>query len=46
MVNVLLGVVQTEAALADGVVLDEDARCAAWEQQLTAAGVAPICPSF
>ncbi|MFF3061585.1 DUF6245 family protein [Streptomyces sp. NPDC057909] len=38
MVNALLGVVQTEAALADGVVLDEEAHHAAWEQQLTAAG--------
>lgn len=38
MVNALLGVVQTEAAMADSVKLDDDARHAAWEQQLTAAG--------
>lgn len=38
MVNALLGVVQTEATMADGVKLDEDAHHAAWGQQLTAAG--------
>ncbi|MER7578125.1 DUF6245 family protein [Streptomyces sp. NPDC126514] len=38
MVNALLGVVQTEAALTDTVKLDDDAHHAAWEQQLTAAG--------
>ncbi|WP_067470763.1 DUF6245 family protein [Nocardia amamiensis] len=39
MVNALLGMVQTEAALADAIDLDTEARHAAWEQQLTAAGV-------
>jgi hypothetical protein len=38
MVNALLGVVQAEAVMADAVPLDEDARHAAWEEQLTAAG--------
>jgi hypothetical protein len=38
MVNALLGVVQAEAAMADGVKLDEEAHHAAWEEQLTAAG--------
>ena len=38
MVNALLGVVQTEAMLAETVKLSEDARQAAWEQQLDSAG--------
>lgn len=38
MVNALLGVVQAEAAMADGVKLDDDARHAAWEDQLKSAG--------
>ncbi|MFI2367544.1 DUF6245 family protein [Streptomyces sp. NPDC018833] len=38
MVNALLGVVQAEAAMADAVKLDDDARHAAWEEQLKAAG--------
>lgn len=38
MVNALLGAVQTEAVMADGVKLDEDAHHAVWEKQLTAAG--------
>ncbi|MET8983217.1 DUF6245 family protein [Streptomyces sp. NPDC004539] len=36
--NALLGVVQAEAATADGVKLDEEARHAAWQEQLKAAG--------
>lgn len=38
LVNALLGVVQAEAAMADGMELDEDAHHAAWEEQLNAAG--------
>ncbi|MEE1806165.1 DUF6245 family protein [Streptomyces sp. BE133] len=38
VVNALLGVVQAEAAMADGVKLDDDARHIAWEEQLKAAG--------
>ena len=38
MVNALLGMVQTEALGADAVNLSDDARHAAWEQQLTTAG--------
>ncbi|MBK3640122.1 DUF6245 family protein [Streptomyces sp. MBT33] len=38
MVNALLGVVQAEAAMADGVKLDEEAHHVAWEEQLKAAG--------
>ncbi|WP_445081905.1 DUF6245 family protein [Streptomyces spongiicola] len=38
MVNALLSMVQGEAAMADGVKLDDDARHAAWEEQLKAAG--------
>lgn len=38
MVNALLGVVQSEAAVADAVKLGDDARHAAWEEQLKAAG--------
>lgn len=36
--DALLGMVQTEVAMADSVKLDADVRHAAWEQQLTAAG--------
>lgn len=38
MVNALLGVVQTEAMVAETVKLPRDARHAAWEQQLDSAG--------
>lgn len=38
MVNALLGVVQAEALLCETVELDDDARHAAWEQQLDSAG--------
>lgn len=38
LLNALLGVVQAESSAADGVDLDEDARHAAWEEQLRAAG--------
>ena len=38
MANALLGMVQTEAMLADGVDLPDAARRAAWEQQLASAG--------
>lgn len=41
MVNALLGMVQTEAAMADSVKLDDDVRHAAWESQLQAAGAGP-----
>jgi len=38
LVNALLGAVQTQAMLADAVELDEDARHAAWREQLIAVG--------
>jgi hypothetical protein len=38
MVNALLGVVQSEAVVADSVHLDEEAHLAAWEEQFKAAG--------
>lgn len=38
LVNALLGQVQTEALLADGVPLNDEARYAAWEEQLASAG--------
>ncbi|MFB7867381.1 DUF6245 family protein [Streptomyces sp. NPDC056069] len=38
LVNGLLGMVQAEAVMADGGKLDDDARHAAWEEQLSAAG--------
>ncbi len=40
MVNALLGMAQAEAVLAEGIVDDDTARHAAWEQQLVSAGVA------
>jgi hypothetical protein len=39
IVNALLGAVQTQAMLADAVELDEEARHAAWREQLMSAGV-------
>jgi hypothetical protein len=41
LVNALLGVVQAQAALADAVPLDEQARDAAWEEHLRSAGAGP-----
>jgi hypothetical protein len=38
IVNALLGVAQIEALLADTVELDDEAKHAAWEEQLVAAG--------
>jgi hypothetical protein len=38
LVNALLGGVQTQAMLADAVELDEEARHAAWREQLISAG--------
>lgn len=38
MVNALLGVVQAEAVMADGVTISDEARHAAWEEQLSSAG--------
>jgi hypothetical protein len=38
LVNALLGAVQTQAMLADAVELDEEARNAAWREQLLSAG--------
>ncbi len=40
LANALLGAAQTEAMLADSVPLSREARFAAWEQQLGAAGAA------
>ena len=38
LVNALLGAVQTQVMLADAVELDEEARQAAWREQLISAG--------
>lgn len=38
LVNALLGAAQTEAMYADGVALTDDARQAAWDEQLKTAG--------
>jgi Family of unknown function (DUF6245) len=38
MLNALLGMVQAETVMADAVTLGDDARQAAWEEQLRAAG--------
>ncbi|MFJ8589607.1 DUF6245 family protein [Streptomyces sp. NPDC093595] len=44
LVNALLGVVQAEAATADGVKSDDDARHGAWEEQLNTAGAGLDAP--